>query len=126
MNVILSIKPKYVQRIISKEKLFEFRKAIFKSVDHPSRVYIYSSDPVKKIVGYFTISEIIKDHPRQLWYKCKHASGIPEEDFFEYFFQKQEGYAIAINEVTVFDNPLEPTEMIKNFTPPQSFAYVNG
>jgi type I restriction enzyme S subunit len=40
MDVILSIKPKYVQSIIEGDKRYEFRKAIFKNrtID---RVFIY-------------------------------------------------------------------------------------
>ena len=61
-DVILSIKPKYVQSILSGEKQYEFRKAIFKNrtID---RVFIYSSAPVKRIVALFEIGTILEDHP---------------------------------------------------------------
>ena len=58
-NVILSIKPKYAQAIISGTKKVEFRKKIFKRpVD---KVYISSSSPSKKLIGFFTFIEVIED-----------------------------------------------------------------
>ena len=57
MNVILSIKPEFVEKIFSKEKKYEYRKVLFKqSVDI---VYIYACRPICKIVGEFKIEEII-------------------------------------------------------------------
>ena len=59
MNVILSIKPEFVEKIFSGEKQYEYRKVLFKQkVD---TVYIYASRPISKIVGEFKIAEIICD-----------------------------------------------------------------
>ena len=53
MKVLLSIKPQFVEEIFAGKKRFEYRKAIFsKDVDS---VVIYSTKPVGKIVGEFTI-----------------------------------------------------------------------
>ena len=62
MDVLLSIKPKYVKSIIEGEKRYEFRKTIFKNREI-NRIYIYSSSPVKKIVASFVIGTILEDHP---------------------------------------------------------------
>ena len=54
MNVILSIKPEFVEKIFSGEKQYEYRKVLFKQkVD---TVYIYASRPISKIVGEFKIA----------------------------------------------------------------------
>ena len=51
MELLLSIRPEFVEKIISHEKKYEFRKRIFrKNVD---KIFIYSSSPEKKIIGYF-------------------------------------------------------------------------
>ena len=52
MRVLLSIKPEFVEKIFSGEKLYEYRKAMFKNVN-VSSVVIYSTMPVGKIVGEF-------------------------------------------------------------------------
>jgi len=95
MNVLLSIKPKYANQIINGNKKYEFRKSLFKNRDL-DMVYIYSSSPVKRIVGAFSIKKIIEKHPEQLWSECKDFSGIDEDDFFCYFRGKEKGFAIVI------------------------------
>ena len=84
MDVLLSIKPKYVKSIIEGEKRYEFRKTIFKNREI-NRIYIYSSSPVKKIVGTFEIGGILEDHPVDLWDTVKEFAGIDNRDFFAYF-----------------------------------------
>jgi len=80
MNVLISIKPKYVEKIISKEKTYEFRRNIFKK--EVEKVVIYSTSPEKKIIGYFKSNSIIKDCPKNLWDNFSEEAGINEEDFF--------------------------------------------
>ncbi|NKQ39274.1 MAG: hypothetical protein HF967_07405 [Methanosarcinales archaeon] len=123
MNILLSIKPKYANQIIEGNKKYEFRKSIFKNRDL-DMVYIYSSSPIKKIVGAFSIKKIIEKHPIQLWSECKNFSGIEKKDFFDYFKGKENGFAIEIGKVEVF-NPIDPKEVILNFIPPQSFCYTD-
>ena len=123
MNVLLSIKPKYANRIIKGNKKYEFRKSVFKNRDL-DMVYLYSSSPVKRIVGAFVIKNIIEKHPKQLWNEYKAFSGIDEDDFFDYFRGKEKGFAIEIGDVEVFD-PINPKEHIPGFVPPQSFCYTD-
>ena len=59
MTVLLSIKPDYVEKILDGSKKYEFRKIIFN--DNIQRIMIYSSSPVKKIVGFFRRGQIIED-----------------------------------------------------------------
>ena len=126
MNVLLSIRPKFVEEIKNGNKQFEFRKNLFsKEKRHKiKKIYIYSSSPIKKVVAHFYVNEIIEDHPYNLWSKCKDLSGIKKEEFFAYFGQKKRGYAIAIKNLEVYDNPFDPRLFYPNFKPPQSFSYI--
>jgi len=124
MNVLLSIKPKYVEEIINGNKRYEFRKSIFRCREDVELVYVYSTSPVKKIVGVFTIETIIEDHPRKLWENFREFSGIGEEEFFSYFGGHKKGFAIGIGNVEVFEDPIDPKNSIPGFVPPQSFRYV--
>ena len=58
MKALLSIKPEFVSKIFTGEKIFEYRKAVFKR-PMVKTVVIYSTMPVGKIVGEFEIEEII-------------------------------------------------------------------
>jgi len=123
MNVLLSVKPKYANEIISGRKKYEFRKLIFKR-ENIEKVYIYSSSPVKKVIGIVDIDGIIIDSPQSLWEQCHEYAGISESDFFSYFKNSDIGYAIKISDVHEFSIPIDPYDMIKGFRPPQSFYYV--
>ncbi len=127
MNVLLSIKPKYVEEIKNGNKRYEFRKSLCcaKNRDKLEKIFIYSSAPVQKIVARFFVEEILEEHPKSLWDKCKDESGIGEVDFFKYFKDKNSGLAIKISELKFFKTPIEPKEIIPNFSPPQSFCYVD-
>lgn len=125
MNVLLSIKPKYVQTIINGKKKYEFRKKVFKRHDKIKNVYIYSTSPEKKIVAYFTIKDIIEGHPKKLWKRFEKYSGLDEKEFNLYFLDSKTGFAIEIGELTVFEKPLNPNDFISNFKAPQSFMYLD-
>ena len=124
MNVLLSIKPKYANAILNGEKEYEFRKVIFKD-KNVEKVYIYSSSPVKKIVGVFIVGDIIEDHPERIWNRCQKKSGIAKEDFFTYFNGSEKGYAIEITHLKVIENSIDPRDISENFAPPQSFCYFD-
>ena len=64
MSVLLSIKPKYVKEIQMGNKLYEFRKSIFKQ--ETDEIFVYESSPTKQIVGKIYIDDIIEDTPQEL------------------------------------------------------------
>ncbi len=123
MNVLLSVKPKYAEKIVEGEKKYEFRRSIFKK-QNIEKVYIYSSSPVSKIIAVFEIEKILKDSPERIWKQCQKNAGISKKDFFAYFKNSDAAYAIEIGEVDSFQEPLDPFKIIENFKPPQSFYYV--
>jgi predicted transcriptional regulator len=123
MKVLLSIKPEYVEKIFSGEKLFEYRKSIFKRKDVDT-VVVYSTMPVGKIVGEFSIEKIITEDIDKLWKKTAAFSGISQDFFLEYFSNKKVGYAIKIKDVKKYSEPIRPFEDFQNFKAPQSFRYL--
>lgn len=60
MNVILSIRPNFCKMIFCGQKVYEYRKRIFTCSD-VDKVYVYATKPICRIVGYFTIDEVIAD-----------------------------------------------------------------
>ena len=123
MNVLLSIRPKYIEEIIKGNKRYEFRKSIFKKdVD---KVWIYATSPTKKIVGTFVIGEITKDTPDNLWNKFNGLSGLTEQEFFDYFSGIKEGFAIELKSLKLFKVPIDPKVVFPDFIPPQSFHYFD-
>ncbi len=123
MNVLLSVKPKYAEKIVEGKKKYEFRRAIFK-IQNIEKVYIYSSSPVSKIVAAFEIKKILKDSPEKIWILCQKNAGISKKDFFDYFKNSEQAFAIEIGSVDSFKEHIDPFEVIENFKPPQSFYYL--
>ena len=123
MNLLMSIKPEFVDKILAHEKLYEFRKSIFKQ--DVEKIFIYSTYPVKKIVGYFEVSEIISESPRKLWDSLSEVSGISEKDFFRYFDGSKTGFAIKIDNLKIFDEFID-MDSYDDFKAPQSFCYVEN
>lgn len=123
MNVIISIKPQFVEKILSHEKKYEFRKIVPKK--EVEKYLIYSTVPDKKIVGYFESDRIIKDNPSNLWDTFSEHAGISEEGFFDYFAERREGFAIEITKLKIFREPIDVNEL-DNFVAPQLFRYVES
>lgn len=126
MNVLLSIKPQYVEQIRKGNKKYEFRKVLFnkEKIDKIQKIYVYSTFPVKKIVASFKIRKIFEEKPIKLWEICKDDSGLKRDEFFAYFKDREKAFAIEINKVKFFDKPIDPYLTISDFSPPQSFYYL--
>lgn len=125
MRVILSIRPKHVQKIINGTKKYEFRKVIFKD-QSVCEIYIYSTSPVKKIIGKFKIGKIFDDHPENLWEQLHEFSGLTKKDFYAYFSGRDKGYAIEIVNFELFEEPIDPKKLSPSFVAPQSFQYIDN
>ncbi len=123
MNVLISIKPKYVKKIEKGEKRYEFRKSIF-NCKKINFIYIYCTTPIKKLVARFKIKKIIEDTPLNLWEKYRFFAGINKNEFFNYFEGKIKGYAIKIKDLEFFKNSVDPYQIWSDFIPPQSFRYI--
>ncbi len=122
MKVLLSIKPKYAELILTGEKKYEFRRAIFK---RPAvrKVIIYASSPISKIIGEFEIDVILSLDISELWSHTMEYSGIDKEFYDSYFSGKDIGHAIKIKSVKRYARQKDLCEFdIKHA--PQSFAYI--
>jgi predicted transcriptional regulator len=122
MKVLLSIKPEFALKIFDGSKRYEYRRTIFKNKE-VSKVVVYASNPVKRIIGEFEIEDILHDEPEVLWVKTRNHSGISERKFFEYFANKSRGYAIKIKTSRIYEAPL-PLDRFRISPPPQSFMYL--
>ena len=119
MNLIISIKPKFVQKILSGEKKYEFRRRIYRQkVD---KIYIYQTLPEQGIVAYFTPGEIIKDTPQNLWERFSEVSGTTEDHLLSYLHDLNEAYAIEITDLKIYDTPFIPEDI----KAPQSYKYID-
>ena len=122
MKVLLSIKPEFAERIFDGTKLYEFRKVIFRNPDIKT-IVVYASSPVQRVIGEFDIETILSDVPATLWKETKEHSGISEEFFFDYFSERNVGFAIKVKKTRRFKTP-RCLRKSYNVCPPQSFCYI--
>ncbi|GAB6150425.1 ASCH domain-containing protein [Clostridium novyi] len=122
MKVILSIKPEFVEKIITGEKQYEYRKRIFKQ--EVDSVIIYATKPVGMLIGEFKVEKVLYDAVEQIWEKTNRFSGISYNYFKHYFSNKDMAYALKIKDLIVYRNPLCPKKIIPDFKAPQSFCYL--
>ena len=123
MRILLSIKPKYADKIFEGSKRFEFRKAVHKNRD-VTTVVVYATKPVGKVIGEFTVSDVHQDSASRLWKKTKTASGISKEFFLDYFAGRDKCFAIEVKNTTLYPEPLNLIDVLPNGHPPQSFVYL--
>jgi len=122
MKVLLSIKPKYAEMILSGEKKYEFRRAIFKKPD-VRKIIIYASSPVSKIIGEFEIDDILSFDVSELWLLTMEYAGIDKDYYDSYFSGKEIGHAIKVKKAKKYPEYKELGEFnVKRA--PQSFAYI--
>lgn len=124
MKILLSIKPEFVEKIISGEKKFEFRKSLPKRKGITT-IVVYSTMPVGKIIGEFKVKDTLSHEPESLWEKTQKYSGITKDFFDAYFSTKTLAHAFEIDSFTLYDEPLRISDILPSGTPPQSYCYIN-
>ena len=103
-NFIMLFYEKEINNILNKKKRMIFKK--FFTEEHFGNCFIYSKNN-REIVGYFKIDELIKNTPINMWNTFKRNSIMSKEDFFEYFEDIFQGYAIPIKDLNIFKYPIK-------------------
>jgi predicted transcriptional regulator len=122
MKVLLSIKPEFASKIFEGTKRFEFRRLVFKNKE-VSKIVVYASAPISKVIGEFDIEHIIQKELEELWEETKDFSGITKTYFDQYFTGKEKGFAISVKNPKLYKKPQNLKEKF-GMVPPQSFAYL--
>jgi predicted transcriptional regulator len=76
------------------------------------------------VIGEFTVNQIHFDDLEVLWCRTREHAGISKRVFYEYFSDKDKGYAIEISDVIEYEVP-QPLYDLYSIRPPQSFAYLH-
>ena len=95
-TIILSIHPSHIEKILSGEKRYEYRKRIPTDIRY---IVVYATAPIKMIVALIEIDSVIKGIPKEVWDKTKNYAGISQDFFMRYFSNHQDAYAIKIKAV---------------------------
>jgi len=125
-DVVLSVRPQYSDKIFEGKKTVELRRRFPVSAPRGTIAYIYSTSPVRAMVGSTEIENVIKLPVPEIWKKFGKKAQITKADFDGYFAGLKEGFALKISNARSFSRPLNLTELRDRFgfEPPQSFLYA--
>ncbi len=126
--IILSIKPKYADKIFSGQKTVELRRIKPKFIKEGSVAIIYISSPRKELHGVIKISRIVEEPLNDLWSKVEGKAQVSKIEFDKYYENASNGVAFYISKVWSLNKPLKLHEIVLSnsiFQPPQSFQYIN-
>lgn len=123
-GLVMSIKPKWVEKIQEGKKIVEIRRKFSKKWKG-CRVTIYSSSPKQQLQGYATISDILKDKPGTIWEHFGSELGSSKKEFNHYTESCSQVYAIVLNDFQSYAIPLLLDQLSyflnnKDLKPPQS------
>ncbi len=119
---LLSIHPRFADAILGGDKTVELRRTRL-SVD-VSHIVVYSTSPVRRVVGWFEVNGFERDRPSRLWRRYGVATCLSRKEFLAYFDGAAEGTAISVGRVVALDEPME-LMTLGSFTAPQSYRYLD-
>ena len=125
-RIILSIRPQYSEKIMDGSKTVELRRRFPMHISNRSLAYIYSTSPVRALVGTLEIEDVLKLPISVMWKQYGHYACIARADFDAYFSGLDEGFALEVGGVKPLPRSLGLTELRERFgfRPPQSFQYL--
>jgi predicted transcriptional regulator len=125
-DLLVSIRPQYVAKILDGQKTVELRRRFPESVNLGAKVYIYSTSPVRAVVGCAKIKEVQRLPIADIWKQHANAACVSRQEFYDYFSGTKFGFAILLGSVKAMRIHLTASELEAQFgiVPPQSYRYV--
>lgn len=120
--ILMSIKPEYVDEIFSGRKRYEYRKKVCK--EKVDKIIVYSSSPVKKVVGELIINQVLQDKKNIIWDITNKYGGINKEKFDKYYENYEYAVAYEIKKVIKYNEPKFLYDY-KIKMAPQSYVYIS-
>lgn len=124
--LFLSLRPVYAELIVSGIKTIELRRIRPRALPG-TLVIVYSSSPVRQIVGTCVVDEIGVASPEEIWRLHGPRTGLDWTAVSTYFSGKAEGVAISVTNPVRLVNPI-PLMTVRKYlgdsAPPQSFRYI--
>lgn len=119
---LMSIHPTFAESIITGRKRVEFRKT--RMATNISHVVIYATNPIQRVIGFFTVDRVEHGNPDALWRRHQRHAGVDRELFVSYYRDRDSGIAIKVGQVTQLKKPKPLSALGDHVVPPQSFRYL--
>lgn len=120
MDILLSIKPRFVRCLREHRKFVELRKQ-FPTDRDIGTIFVYESSPVKRISGCIRPRIIRRLPVAELWERTRAISCVEERDFWTYYQGRETGVGIFFDEFVPM--PLTPLALVGKRAP-QNYAWL--
>lgn len=127
VDIFVSIHPQYAEGILDGKKTIELRRRFPTLNGFKGRLLIYSTTPVKSVIGYAEIVDVHYLSIKDLWAEFKDEAQIQKIDFLDYFTGATHGYGVQLKNPIRFPKPLSIDYLKQNYgiIAPQSYRYLN-
>lgn len=122
--ILMSIKTKYANQIFNGTKKYEYRRRSIGEKNLGKKIFVYSSEKERAIVGYIVANEIIEGTSN---YVLEQTENINNQDIINYFKDSPKCYALKISEAVKFKKPIPLVsirEKQEKFVIPQYYRYI--
>jgi predicted transcriptional regulator len=117
-SILMSLRPRYAEGILSGTKTYELRRRK-PSFPVGSRVVVYSSAPLQRLLGTFESGQVHEATPEGIWKLVSAQAGIDRAEFDAYFAGCDRAYAIEVK------SPRRLAPRPLRFRPPQSYQFLH-
>lgn len=122
---IISLKPKYLDLMISGEKTIELRRRPIKRMGENSRVWVYGTLPVGAIKALGIVKSVLNLPAEAAWKKHKAQIAISEDEYFAYVESSEYVSLIIWEAITPLKEEYSLSDIrrkLPNFQPPQFYS----
>jgi predicted transcriptional regulator len=126
-DALISIKPNYVQQIISGSKSIEIRRRPLR-IPSGTRLWIYSTKPDACVIAVTQIRKVETGSPVDLWPRIADKVGVTEEGFMAYTSGLTNVTALFLGGAERLNPALDLAKIrgiFPSFHPPQFFCWLS-
>ena len=124
--ILLGIKPKYAEDILSGRKKWEYRRRPPK-IETPVPTALYASDEAKSIVGTCIVTKILQEPIESLIKNTISETASTEQGLKDYFNGLKICSALRVEKPSRFEMNLdEIRKVVPGFAAPQNFYYLRN
>jgi predicted transcriptional regulator len=131
-ELLISIKPKHIDKIFSSLKTVELRRTRPnpKYTKPGTIIWLYASSPRCQLQGKCILNHVIENSPPLLiWSQVHQHCAITYQEFVSYYQGATTGYGLYLTSVIEFPKPINLStlrQQIPQFHPPQTYRYLNS
>lgn len=119
---LMAIHERYADAIMNGVKRVEFRKR--RLAEDIETVWVYATAPISKVIGRFSVDEIVQGSPEDIWDQFGAVGVIERDAFFRYYDGSATAVAIVVGEAERLPDPVGLEELEPRPAVPQSVAYL--